>query len=74
MPKLDREVGAADGLAKDSRARWPGRRTAVLPTVIATASVRVVASGGPFIVVAPSPTDHIVVVLCLASVTKAIVY
>ena len=59
-----------DDLAEDSRARWPRRRTTVLPTIIATASMRMVASGGPLIVVAPSPTDHIVVALRLASVAE----
>ena len=63
-----------DGPAEDSRAGWPRRRTAVLPTVIATASVWVVASGGPIVVVAPSPTDHIVVALRLASVAEAVVH
>ena len=67
-------MGAADGLAEDSRARRPRRRTAVLPTVIVAASVRVVASGGPIIVVAPSPADHIVVALRLASVAEAVVH
>ena len=42
-------------------------------TVVATASVRVVASGGPLVVVAPSPADHIVVLLRLASVAEAVV-
>ena len=46
----------------------------VLPTVVATTSVQVVASGGPIIVVAPSPADHIVVALRLASVAKAVVH
>ena len=73
MPKVGREVGAADGLAEDLRARWPRRRTTVLPTVIATASVRVVASGRPIVVVAPSPADHIVVALRLASVAESVV-
>ena len=74
MPKPGREWGAADGLAEDSRARWLRRRTVVLPTVVAAASVQVVASGGPIIVVAPSPADHIVVALCLASVAEAVVH
>ena len=63
-----------DGLAKDSRAMWLRGRTAVLPTVVATTLVWVVASGGPLVVLAPSPTDHIMVALCLASVAKAIVH
>ena len=46
----------------------------VLPTIVATASVRVVASGGPLVVVAPSPTDHVVVALCLALVAEAVVH
>ena len=73
MSKPGREVGAADGLAEDPRARWPGRRTAVLPTIVAAASVRLVASGGPIAVVALSPFDHIVVNLRLASVVEAVV-
>ena len=74
MPKLCREVSAVDGLAKDSRARWPRRRTAVLATVVAGTSVRVVASGGPIIVMASSPADLIVVILRLASVAEAVVH
>ena len=73
MLKPDWEVGTADGLAEDSRARWPRRRTVVLPTVVAATSVWLVASGEPIVVVAPSPTDHIVVLLCLTSVTEAVV-
>ena len=46
----------------------------VLPTIVATASVRVVASGWPIIVVAPSPADHIVVALRLALVDEAVVH
>ena len=46
----------------------------VLPTIIATALVRVVASGGPIIIVASSPADHIVVILRLASVAEAVVH
>ena len=74
MPKPGQEVGAADGLAEDSRGRWPRRRTVVLPTIVATASVWVVALGGPIFVVVSSPTDHIVVVLRLASVAEAVVH
>ena len=73
MPKLGREMSSTDGPAKDSRARWPRRRTTVLPTVVVTALVRVVASGGPIVVVAPSPADHVVVLLRLASVVEAVV-
>ena len=72
MSKPGREVGAADGLAEDPRVRWPGRRTAVLPTIVAAASVWMVAVGGPLIVVASSPADHLVVVPCLASVVEAV--
>ena len=46
----------------------------VLPAVVVATSVRVVASGKPIIVVAPSPTDHIVVALRLASVAEAVVH
>jgi len=46
----------------------------VLPTVVATAPVRVVASGWPIIVVASSPADHIMVALRLASVAEAVVH
>jgi len=46
----------------------------VLSTIVATTSVRVVASGGPIIVVAPSPADHIVVALRLALVAEEIVH
>jgi hypothetical protein len=67
-------VSAADGLAKDLRARWPERRTVVLPTIVATTSVWLVASGRPIIVVAPSPTDHIVVALRLVSVAEAVMH
>ena len=45
----------------------------VLPTIVATTSVRVVASGGPIVVVASSPTDRIVVVWRLASIVEAVV-
>ena len=46
----------------------------VLPTDVATASVRVVASGGPIVVVVPSPTDHIMVALRLTSVAEAVMH
>ena len=46
----------------------------VLPTVVATASMRVVASGGPLIVVAPSSADHIVVALRLMPAAKSVVH
>ena len=46
----------------------------VLPTVVVTASVWVVASGGPIIIVAPSPTDHLVVALRLTSVAEVVVH
>ena len=74
MLKSSQEVGATDGLAEDLRARGPWRRTAVLPTAIATTSVRVVASGGPIIIVASSPADHIVVALRLVLVAEAVVH
>ena len=74
MSKLGQEVSAADVLAEDSRAKQPRRRTAVLPTVIAATSVQVVASGEPIVVVALSLTDHIMVVLRLASVAEAVVH
>ena len=74
MPKPGREESDADGLAEDSRARWPRRRTAVLSTIVATALVRVVASGEPIIIVAPSLADHIVVALRLASVVEVVVH
>ena len=72
MSKPGGDRGTADGLAKDSRARWPRRRTAVLTTVIAAALVRVAASGGPIVVVASSPVDLLVVTLHLASVAEAV--
>ena len=74
MSEPGREVGAADGLAEDSRARWPRKRTVVLPTVVATASVRAVAMDRPLIVMVPPPADHIMDALCLASVAKVIVH
>ena len=46
----------------------------VLPIVVVATSVRVVASGGPIVVVAPSPVDHIVVALHLALVAEAVVH
>ena len=46
----------------------------VLPAVVAATSVRVVASGEPIVVVAPSPADHIVVILRLALVAEAVVH
>ena len=45
----------------------------VLATVVAAASVRVVASSGPIVVVASSPANHIMVVLRLMSIAEAIV-
>ena len=68
------ELSVADGPAKDSRTRWPRGRTVVLLTVVATALVRLVPSSGPLIVMAPSPTDHIMVALSLASTAKALVH
>ena len=46
----------------------------VLPTVVATASVPVVASGGPLVVMAPSPADHIVVALRLTLVAEVVAH
>ena len=46
----------------------------VLPAVVAATSVRVVASSKPIVVVAPSPADHIVVALRLASVAETVVH
>ena len=66
MSKLGGEWGTADGLTKDSRARQPRKRTAVLATVVAAAS------GGPLIVMASSPTDHLMVVPCLVSVVEVV--
>jgi len=74
VAETGREVSAVDGLSEDSRARRPRRRIAVLPAIVATASVQVVTSGGPIVVVAPSPADHIVVALRLASVAEAVVH
>ena len=65
-------MSTADGLAEDSRARRPRRRTAVLPVVVAATSVWVVSLGEPVVVVAPSPADHVVVLLRLASVAEAV--
>ena len=73
MPEPGWKVSVADGSTKDPRARWLGRRTAVLFAVVATASVWVVASGGPIVVVASPPADHIMVVLRLASIAEAVV-
>ena len=73
MPEPGREWSAVDGLAEDSRARRPRRRTAVLPAVVAATSVWVVTSGEPVVVMAPKPTDHVVVLLGLASVAEAVV-
>ena len=44
----------------------------VLATVVAAASVRVVASGRSIVVVASSPADCIVVVWRLASIAEAV--
>ena len=46
----------------------------VFLAVVAATSVHMVASGGPIVVVAPSPADHIMVALRLASVAEAIVH
>ena len=63
-----------NGLAEDSRARRPRRRTAVLPAIVAATSVWVVTSGEPVIVVASLPADHVVVLLRLASVAEVVVH
>ena len=46
----------------------------VLPTIIATTLVWVVASSGPLVVVAPSPADHVMVALRLAPFAEAVVH
>ena len=44
----------------------------VLLTIITATSVRMVAPGGPLIIVASSPADHLMVSLYLALVAKAV--
>ena len=44
----------------------------VLLAVIAAASVRVVTPSGPFVVVASSPADHLMVSLCLTSIAEVV--
>jgi len=73
LAKPDWKLSIADGSTEDSRAKWFRRRTTVFLTVILAASMRMVASCGPLTVVAPSPADHLVVALGLASVVKAVV-
>ena len=73
LAKPSQKLSIADGSTEDSRARWFRRRTAVLPTIIAATSVRMVAAGGPLIVVASSPADHLVVTPRLALVTEVVV-
>ena len=68
------KLSVVDGPAKNSRAGRFRRGGAVLPTIIAAASVWMVAMGGPLIVVASSPADHIVVALRLATVAEAVVH
>ena len=63
-----------DGLTENSRARRPGRRIAVRPTIMATTSVHLVAPGGPIVVMAPSSAVHVVAVLRLALVVEAVVH
>ena len=65
-------MSTADGSTKNPRARRLRRRTTVFPTVVAATSVRMVALGGPLIVVASSPVDLLVVTLHLASVAEAV--
>ena len=66
------EMSSTDGSIEDSRARRFMRRTAVLLTVITATSVWVVAPGGTLVVVASSPTDHLMVSLHLASIAEAV--
>ena len=47
-------------------------RTTVFPAIVATASVWVVAPSGPLVVMASSPTDHLMVSLHLASIAEAV--
>ena len=72
LSKPGREVGATDGLAEDSRAKGPRRRTAVLLTVIMATPVWMVALGGPLVIVASLPADHLMVCLHLALVVEAV--
>ena len=44
----------------------------VLPAVVATASVWVVAPSGPLVVVASSPADHLMVSLHLTPIAEAV--
>ena len=72
LPKPGGEKSSADGPTEDPRAQRFRGRTAVLPAVVATASVWVVAPSGPLIVVASSPADHLMVSLYLASIAEAV--
>ena len=72
MSKPGQEMSSADGSAEDPRAWRFRRRTAVLLTVITATSVWVVAPGGPLVVVASSPADHLMVSLRLASIGEAV--
>ena len=72
LPEPGGKKGSADGPAEDPRA-WRFRgRTAVLPAIVATTSVWVVAPSGPLVVVASSPADHLMVSLHLALVAEAV--
>ena len=44
----------------------------VFPAIIVATSEWMLAPGRPLIVVAPSPADHLVVALCLASVAEVV--
>ena len=46
----------------------------VLPTIIVATLVRMVASDKPLVIVVPLPADHIVVAVCLTSITEAVVH
>ena len=72
MSKPGWEMCSADGSAEDPRTRRFRRRTAVLLTVITATLVWMVALGGPLIVVASSPADHLMVCLHLALVAEAV--
>jgi len=65
-------MSSTDGSTEDSRARWFRRRIAVVLTIITATSVRMVAPGGPLIVVASSLADHLMVSLRLALVAEVV--
>ena len=72
LPKPGQEMSSADGSAEDSRAWRFRRRTAVLLTVITATPVWMVALGGPLVIMASSPSDHLMVCLHLALVVEAV--